>query len=244
MSSNYSCIIVDDEQAAINLLSVRLNKIYKNIQIKGSCLHWEDALDLLRTNSYDILFLDISLPGKNSIELLKLLPALDCEIVFVTAHEEHAIEAFNFSTSGYILKPFTDAELAKAVNKAIQRVATKRLALNIENTPPVINDKIGIPNNYGIDYVKIEDIIYMESITKCTRIVTTKGEYISSNNLGTFKKLVDDRSFFAVHRSFIINLNWVLRYNTSGVVIMSNKKEIPVARSVRIDFLKCLGNNI
>lgn len=243
MLNNFTCIIVDDEQDAIELLTDRIGRLYKNITITGTYLNWEEALEALREQKSDLVLLDISMPGKNAIELLKLVPGLESEIIFVTAHEEYALDAFAFSASGYLLKPVDDADLFAALNKAIGRVQNKKLAKQSTNSSPHFTDKIGISNNHGIDYITIKDILYLESTNKCTKIVTAKSEFVSSLNLGKFQHLVDSHSFFQVHRSYIINLNYILRYETSGLVIMNNKKEIPVSRNVKNDFLKMFDSN-
>ena len=242
MSVNVSCIIVDDEQDAIDLLADRITDLYKNIEIKASYSSWADALQGLREGRVDLLFLDISMPGKTGLELLRLLPQLDCEIIFVTAHEQYALEAFSFYTSGYILKPIKDSVLAHAVNKALERIAHKQNARNPKEQRPLLNNKIGIPGNNGIDYVTISDIMYLESINKCTRIVTEKAEFVSSFQIGKFKEHVSQLPFYQVHRSYIINLNFIQSYKSTGIVIMTNKMEIPIARSERNDFLKIFNS--
>ena len=244
MDGNYTCIIVDDEQDAIELLMDRLGKLYSNITVIATYSYWEHALAGIRRQPCDLLLMDISMPGKNTIELLKLLPGLESEIVFITAHDNYALDAFSFSASGYILKPVDDAELFAAVNKAIDRIQNKKLAKqNTVSAASLINEKIGIPNNMGIDYVSIKDILYLESTNKCTRIVTEDTEYTSTAHLGKFKHLIDDHSFFQVHRSYIINLNKILRYETSGLLIMTDKTEIPLSRNVKNDFLKIFNTN-
>jgi two-component system LytT family response regulator len=240
MKNNFTCIIIDDEQDAIELLSVKIKMLAGEIEIKGAYLSWEDALSVLKTQTFDIVFLDISMPGKNGINLLKLLPDLDREIIFVTSHVGYMQNAFDFSTSGYLLKPVDDNELLRAISWATRRAAYKQKASQSKMPVTLPGYKIGIPNNKGIDYVNVNDILYLESINKCTKVVTAKGEYVSSNNLGKFKELTDKLPFFQVHRSFIINLHSVIRYESDGLVIMSDKREIPVARNIRQDFLQLI----
>lgn len=241
MHRNYSCIIIDDEPDAIELLADRITHLHKNIQITNTFLHWEEALEALQKNHCDVLFMDVSMPEKNAIDLLKLLPDLQSEIIFVTAYEQYALAAFNFSASGYILKPIDDRALTAAVNKALERVQNKRVAKQ-HITLTQVNDKMRIPNNHGIDYVNLCDIMYVETINKCTRIVTAAAEYISSYQLGRFKEQLTSPPFFQVHRSYIININFINRYETSGLVVMGNKREIPVARSMKNDFLRLFNN--
>jgi two-component system LytT family response regulator len=238
MSRKINCVIVDDEQDAIDLLSFRIGQLYGNINISDTFQHWQAALAALRTNKYDLLFIDISMPGKNGLDLLKLLPGIDCEIIFVTAHDNYALKAFSFAATGYILKPIDDQELSAAVDRALERITHKTLAAQNQKGSSVVNEKIRIPGKQGIDYVNVNDILYLESINKCTQIATSNGKYLCSTNLGTYKYLTDGGTFFQVHRSFIINLNCITRYESGGVVIMQDKKEVPVARNIRHDFLR------
>ncbi len=238
MASNISSIIVDDEQDSIELLTRRLAVLYNNITVVASFTKWDTALAALKSEPCDLLFMDISMPGKNGIELLKLIPGLDSEIIFVTAHDNYALEAFTFSATGYVLKPVDDLELSSAIEKALQRIENKKKAHQNTASAVVLNEKIGIPNNMGIDYVEIADIMYLESVNKCTKIVTAKNEFVSSLNIGRFQHLLETHHFFQIHRSYIVNLKYVLRYESSLLVIMADKTEIPVSRTVKNDFLK------
>lgn len=236
MNRNFTCAIVDDEPDAVELLKHRIELLYPNIFVSGTFMKWQEAVSALRTNSYDILFSDISMPGKNGLDLLKLLPDLDCEIIFVTAHEDYALKAFSFAASGYILKPIDDVELSSAINRSLERVMNKSLAR--ENQKSVaIQEKVRIPGKQSIDYVNVSDILYLESVNKCTQIVTGTTKYLASVNLGAYKYLAEGGLFFQVHRSFIVNLNAITRYASSGVVIMNDRREIPVARMIRQEFL-------
>jgi two-component system, LytTR family, response regulator len=243
MTEHFSCIIVDDEPMAIELLTEQLGHLYKNMQIVACCANWEDALTQIRAQKFDLLFMDISIPGKTGIDILKLVPPVAAEIIFITAHEQYAVEAFRFSATGYLLKPVSDAELAQVVNVAIDRIINKRAAQGASNIAVAKSDKIGIPNKNGIDYLNTNDILYLESVNKCTKIVTTSKEYMSLSPLLKFHTLTETHNFLQVHRSFIVNLNCILRYESSGLIIMSNKSDIPLARSFKSDFLLRFNNN-
>lgn len=242
--NHYQCIIIDDEQDAIELLSNRIEELFENIEIVATVSNWKSALHTLRSKPADIVFLDISMPEKSGFDLLKLLPDLKTEIIFVTAHDNFALNAFAVSATGYVLKPIDDTELSAAINTALRRIDDKRAARQAAtNTAATMNvsPKIRIPNNSNFDYVNIQDIIYLESVNKCTMIVTDKGKYTSATNLGSYKYLTDEFSFFQVHRSFIVNINYVMRYESSGLLIMKDKTEIPISRNLKQDFLQLLG---
>ena len=238
MNENISCMIVDDEPLAIALLKEQLSHMFRDIHIVATCTHWEDALDTLRQAKPDILFMDISMPGKTGLELMRLLPSVDSELIFITGHDEYALEAFRLSACGYLLKPVLDSDLSITVSRAIGRVQLKRLARTTGTATPHLSNKIGIPGKHSIDYVNVQDIIYLESVNKCTKIVTVQKEHISLSALIKFRILTDHYHFLQVHRSYIINLDRISRYETSGLVTMTNKQDIPVARSFRNDLLK------
>lgn len=235
----FNYIIVDDEPNAIKLLQKNLEEHYDNLHLKGSYTCANDALDIIKTEHLHLIFLDISMPHKSGLELLGELPELNAEVIFITAHEEFALTAFNFAPSGYILKPINKTKLYNAIDKALQRVHDKQ---NTTNYPPQLatkqNSKIGIKNNKGIDYVNIEDILFMEATSRYTKIVTMKKVYLSSFNIGKLKHLVEAFSFYNVHRSFIVNLDKIIRYDSSGIIIMEGGYEIPISKNVREDFLR------
>lgn len=234
MSTKYTCIIIDDEPSAIGLLTVIIGNLFSNIEIAATCTEWTEALKELQNGQFDLVLTDIEMPGKNGIELLKLLPNINSEIIFTTAHRDFTLEAFRLAATGYVLKPIEDDQLARAFNIAIQRIEHKKNPPHAQASSKSI---IGIPGNKGIDYVNIDDILYMETMNKCTKVVTTKGDIISSYNIGKFKDQLPASRFYSVHRSYLINLYAVKKYLPTGVVVMSDSYEIPVSRNLRDDFL-------
>jgi len=238
-TTKYSCIIIDDEPQAVEFLAGQIKMLNKDIDVRKTFTSWSKAIEGLKTVECDILFLDISIHGKNGLDLLKIFPEIKSEIVFITAYSDFAVGAIKFSPCGYILKPVDDVELSQTIDKAIARVNAKRAAMQPTEGQPV--EKVGIFNNKGIDYVDVTDILYFESINQYTRIVAQKSEFTSSYHLAKFASVTCRYPFYKVHRSYVVNLKHVLRYETSGIVIMSNKKEIPVSRSQRSDFIRMFG---
>ncbi|HXS36923.1 MAG TPA: LytTR family DNA-binding domain-containing protein [Flavipsychrobacter sp.] len=238
MLPDISCVIIDDEPKAIDVLQQRLNVLFPNIKILGTFTEWRKGLEMLRNTKVDLLFLDISMPEKTGIDLLKLFPSISFQIILVTAHSHFALDAIKFSVAGYVLKPIDDYELSFAVMKALDRIkgiSATNVTTETDNNNNTL--KIGIPNPKGIDYLNTEDILYFESINKYTKVVTMEYSVISSYNLAEFKKILDSKFFFQIHRSFIINLYHVRRYETSGVLIMEDNTQIPVSKNVRNDFM-------
>lgn len=239
MLREIKCIIIDDEAKAVELLHERVQILFPNIRFVGLFTEWKKALEVMHKEEVHLVFMDISMPEKNGIDFLKLFPEMPFQVIFVTAHSEYALEAIKFSAVGYVLKPIDDYELSFAINKAIDRIKGVQEAKKPflpDNMPPG-NLKIGIPNLKGIDYLNASEILYFESVNKYTKVVTKTYSIVSSYNLAEFKKLVDDSSFFQVHRSYIVNLHSIKRYETSGTVVMDDNMQIPVSKNIRNDFI-------
>lgn len=238
MDSNYSYIIIDDEAKAIALLQNAVSKNCPDLFCVGTYSSATEALKVLREGNFDLLFLDISIPQKTGIKLLELVPELDCELIFVTAYEEHALKAYNFSPTGYILKPINFTKLIAAVKKATKHLQDKKLAERYTSEKMFHhNGKIGIKNSRGLDYINVNDILFLKAVSRYTKVVTTDKEYTSSNNLGKFRPVIEQYNFYSVHRSYIINIDKVKRYESNGIVFMEGGYEIPVAKGSRESFL-------
>jgi two-component system LytT family response regulator len=238
MLPQINCVIVDDEEKAIDVLSQRLNILFPEIKITGKFTEWKKGLESLKTSKVDLLFMDISMPEKTGLDILKLFPSIPFQIIFVTAHSHFAVDAIKYQVAGYVLKPIDDYELSFAVNKALEKI-NKAQIKSVSGQQATIDNKlkIGIPNPKGVDYLNIDDILYFEGINKYTKVVTMEFSIMSSYNIAEFRKIVDSYSFFQVHRSYIINLNNIKRYETSGTLIMEDNMTIPVSKNVRAEFL-------
>lgn len=233
----FSCLIIDDEPSAINILKHNVEAIYSNIEVKGTYTQWSKAIEAIRANDVDLLFLDINMQGKNGMDLLKMVPDLKAEVIFVTAYTEYALAALQLQAAGYLLKPVDEAQMIVTIDKTLERIRNKRLALKSIEKSPFIRNKVGIPTANMIEYINIDDVIYCESVNSYTKVFTIDNTIVCSYNIGKFKTAFDSGIFFQSHRSFIVNLNHVKRYNTSGTIIMDNEAEIPLARNLRETFL-------
>lgn len=237
MSNNatYTCIIVDDEPKAIELLIYSLGIVNKNISIIKTYTSWTQALEGIRSLECDILFLDISIQDRNGMDLLRSVPDIRSEVIFVTAHSEYALNAFKFPTSGYLLKPVDEIELATTIDRTIARIQYKRQAAAARNAP--LNTKIGIPDNKSVNYVDTRNILCLEAFNTYTKVVLSDREILSAYNIGRFRELLPPDLFYQVHRSFIVNLDHISRYENSGIAVLDNGKEVPVAKAARAQLL-------
>jgi len=242
-----SAILIDDERKALATLRSKIERKCSNINIIAETQSPVAGLDLIKKHKPQLVFLDIAMPEMSGFDMLEQIKNPDFEIIFVTAFDEFAIEAINFSAIGYLMKPVNKEELVIAVNKAIVNIKNKsaleKNKLLIENLGihAFQKKKIVIPSVKGLDFIVISEIIYCEGVDGYTKVhIKEKKSILSSYSIGHFKDLLADHSFYLVHKSYVINLNHIVTYLNEGYVILDNNVNIPVARSKRSDFLNSL----
>lgn len=211
--------------------------LFPNLVVLQTFTDWKKGMEYLKKSSVDLLFLDVSMPEKTGIDFLRLFPEVPFQVIFITAHSEFALHAIKLSAVGYVLKPIDDFELSFAVNKALSKISDEKSAQTPVTAVTGNALKIGIPNVKGVDYLNADEILYFESVNKYTKVVTRQNSIISSYNLGEFKKIIDADLFFQVHRSYIINLKHIKRYETAGVITMEDNMQIPVSKSMRPELM-------
>lgn len=239
-----TAILIDDERKALAILENKLERLCPNIEIIAKTQEPKEGIDLINTLKPQLVFLDIAMPGMSGFDVLSNIPNPSFEIIFVTAFDNYAIEAINHCAIGYLVKPVDNDDLLKTVQKAIKNIEDKtalvKNKLLIENltVQTFQNKKIVIPNNDGLEFIKISEIIHCEGIEGYTKIHFEKrNPILSSNSIGHFYKLLDNQNFYLVHKSHLINLACIDIYLNEGYVILSNKSKIPVSRNRRADFL-------
>jgi two-component system LytT family response regulator len=240
-----NAILIDDEQKAIQILKSLLQEYCPQINIIDTANSLEAGFHSISTHQPDLVFLDIEMPGGSGFDLLKKLPHLNFEIIFVTSHEDYALEAIKFCAIGYILKPIREMELLTAVNQASFRISqkeenlrNKQLIQNLSN-PLSQNNRIGIPTSRGLEFVETGAIVRCEGVQRCTKLILKDSKtIISSYNLGEFRKLLEAYHFYSPHKSHLISLDHIIRYDKEGTIEMTDGMLVPLARRRRQDFLE------
>jgi two-component system LytT family response regulator len=188
------------------------------------------------------------MPGKNGFDLLKDLGEIEFEIIFVTAHNSYAVQAFHFSAVDYLLKPVDEELLLDAVKRAQRRIDEKTSGQHIQtlmhnilqkDTPHKM--KLCIPSVKGFQVIDIQDIIYCEASSNYTNIHFTNRPFIcASRPIHEYEELLGDSGFARIHKSYVINLEHVKEYmrGEGGSVMLSNGKELEVSRRKKEDFFK------
>ncbi len=233
-------IIIDDEPKALEILTLKLKRLFSEINVVRSYENPEQALSELPHIQPDLVFLDIAMPGMNGFEWLETVEEPSFEVVFVTAYDEFALEALRHAAVGYVLKPIDENELKNAVKNALKNIEAKNSFHHNTDLLSYLrsNDKLlSIPLTEGIKFIRIDKIVRLEGTAGYTRIVCENGkDFISSYSLGKFQEMLPEDHFIKTHRSHIVNLDYVETYLHKGFLELTNGDQIPLTRPNRKEF--------
>ncbi len=243
-------IVIDDEPDAIDFLCGAIDQYCPETRVVGSSTNIIDGLKEIAAKNPDIVFLDIAMPSGNGFELLNQVPDRNFEVIFVTAYNEHAIQAFRYSAIDYLLKPVDISELVSAVNKVTKSFSKSPLNLvsvlldNLRSGSP---NKISLPTTMGYEYVLLDDIIRIEADRSyCCFYLTQHRKYLVSRCLNDYHQLLENNHFFRIHNSHLVNMRHVKSYmrRDGGYVEMSDSSQIPVSRTKKDFFLNAMRQHV
>jgi two-component system LytT family response regulator len=231
-------IIIDDEELARTLIRNYL-KDQNEIDIIAECENGFDGVKTISELEPDLIFLDIQMPKLNGFELLELVDDPP-EVIFITAHNEHAIRAFEMNAVDYLLKPYSRERLLDAVNKARQRIAagTGRQGKMERLISEPLSDsleRIVVKSGSRIRVIPVEQINYIEAQDDYVMVYTNEGKYLKKGTMKYFEDNLDENSFVRVHRSYIVRIDQVTMiepYSRENYVMkLKNGTQIRISRS-------------
>jgi two-component system, LytTR family, response regulator len=238
-----SSIIIDDELKSIDTLKKLVEQFCTGITVDGTASSVDEAAKLVTIKKPDLIFLDIEMPGKNAFDLLSELQPLKFEVVFVSAFDKYAIQAFKYSAIDYLLKPVSIDELIITVEKVRTRIQEKNMNWRLENYfnyKQNSDSKIAIQTKEGYIFCSPKEIVYCGADGAYTWIFLSNGEKIlSSVNLKEFEDILPGDMFCRIHHSFLININFASKYikGRGGHVELSNGVILEVSQRKKDDFL-------
>lgn len=236
-------VIVEDETAAREVLKNYLRKYCPQVDVIGEAANIKEAVPLLHGVTPQLVFLDVEMPFGNAFDVLEACKDLEFETIFVTAFSEYSLKALNQSAAYYLLKPISIEELIIAVNKVQQQLANhdllNRNKIIVENfrEPKPEKQQVILPTLEGFEVVLMKDIVRLKGNGNFTDIFLVDGtKKMVCRFLKHFSEILPF-PFMRVHKSHIINVNFVKAYNKGGFVTLQDATEIEVSSSYKEDFL-------
>lgn len=239
-------VIVEDESAAREALKNYLAKYCPQIEIIGEAQNSREAIPLLHELQPQLVFLDVEMPFGNAFDVLEGCKDLHFETIFVTAFSEYSLKALNQSAAYYLLKPISIEELILAVNKVQQQLMKQELfnrnQIIVQNfrEPKIEKQQVILPTLEGFEVVKMEEIVRLRGNGNFTDIHLSDGtKKMVCRFLKHFDEMLDF-PFMRVHKSHIINLNFVKSYHKSlgGYVTLFDETEIEISVNYKEEFLR------
>ncbi|HEX6179923.1 MAG TPA: LytTR family DNA-binding domain-containing protein [Chitinophagaceae bacterium] len=233
-------ILVDDEPRGLNTLRKLLQEYCPDLSVVAEAMDANAAKEKIEELDPQLVFLDVSLAGKTSFDVLKQLKKIEFEIIFVTAHDGYALQAFQYSAVDYLVKPIDEDLLVSAVKRAVKRITTNSISENLSTLlynigKPGLAEKMKlcIPSLQGFQVVELSQILFCEASGSYTNFHFVHQPLIcSAKPIHEYEEMLADSGFIRIHKSYLVNLLHIHTYikGEGGMVILSNNKEIQVSR--------------
>ena len=241
----YKTIIVEDENRLREALSIMLEMVAGDtVQIIGYATSVQEAKKIIERLKPDLVFMDIMLKDGTGFDVLQQISFDSFNLIFTTAYQEHAVNAFKYSAVDYLLKPIDPQELKMAIDRIAvlkQRVLQKEQISEMRNNLSKTPDRIVLPTQEAMYVVKLDQIIRCETSGSYTTFFLTDARKIMvSKPLKNYEDILLAPEFFRVHQSHLINVNAILSYSREGMICMNDKSVVPISRGKKEQFFKLM----
>jgi two-component system LytT family response regulator len=246
-----NCIIIDDEETARNLLEATLNRFFADkIKVICKATSLKEGVFAIYNHNPDLVFVDIEMKEENGFNIFNYFQQVNFSVIFTTSFKESATKAFRLAALDYITKPVKIDDLRMTIELYEKRHSTERTIERIEKTIKTINPsnsviekKVALPTLGGFQLVKTNAIVYCQADQNYTKVFTLSGEELLVSKLLNFvEELLPIDIFYRIHKSYIVNLNFVKAYSRAEGfhISLENGVKLPVATRRNEDFVKVL----
>jgi two-component system, LytTR family, response regulator len=242
-------LIIDDEKHCCDNLHWQLREYCPEVNVLSVCDSAEKGLAEIRSKQPELIFLDVEMPDMSGFEMLSKFTEINFDIIFTTAFDQYAIRAIKFGALDYLVKPIDKDELREAVYKHLlhtQKDSIKQLTAllsHIKKSNDLSFQKIALPTMHSYELVPLNNIVACESSSNYTNVRLNNGQSILiSKTLKQVVDLLDMPPFFRVHNSFLVNLQYAIRYikGEGGYLVLNNDMTVPVSRAKKDALLQLI----
>ena len=239
-------ILIDDERHCIETLRYELEMHCPEVEIITTASSGAEGIRQIKEHEPDLIFLDIEMPGMNGFEMLKNIDPVNFSVIFATAYDQYAIQAFRCAATDYLLKPVMSDVLKEAVSRvsarseapSYQKEQLETLLYNLRDGMKSM--RLALPAGRSMDFVEASQILYCNADSNYTHFILTEGrKYTVSKTLKDVEQMLVPLDFFRIHQSYLINFNYIRKYlrDDGGYAVMSDGKTIPIAKRRKEEFL-------
>ncbi len=226
-------IIIDDQQYFIDMLTELCRSANLQLNIMSTALNANDGFLAIKNINPDLVFLDIEMPGKSGLEMIKEMGERSFDVIFTTSHDKYAVEAFKTEAVDYLLKPVDVFELTTAVERVISRRKEKIMQSTV-HTPG--NKKITVSTSDGVLFLEVDKLVRLEADNVYTTIYCIDGsKIVASKPLKDFEDRLVNSGFLRIHKSHLVNVNFIKKFykGDSAYIVMKDDGIVPVSKTGR-----------
>lgn len=243
----FKTILIDDERLAREELKSLL-KDYHEIEIIGEAKNGEEGIEMIKSLSPDLIFLDVNMPGMTGFEMIKQLDEIP-NVIFVTAYDEYALKAFEVNALDYILKPVDPERLKEAIHKLIktdeEEAKIRTFELNRKDRPLTLEDSVFIKDGEKCWFVELSKVRMLESDGNYVKVYFDGFRPLVLRSLNSFEERLDPEYFFRANRKFIINTKWISQienwFNGGLLVELKEGEKVEISRRQAIRFKEMMS---
>ena len=242
-------MIIDDDPFIQDLLQDKLLQYFPEIQIKGLASSGKEGIEQIITLNPDLIFLDVEMSDMTGFEMLSKLNTIDFKTIFITSYNHYAIKAIRFNALDYLLKPFDLEELKNAIKRykktriEFDHGDNISIALNNLKSKDISNQILSLKTQQGQLQIKLKDIIFIEGNGNYSNIhLAIEKKELVSKTVSNLEDLLDNKGFFRIHKSYLVNKTHIVSKPNGISVKMSNNINLPVSRRRKSDFYVWMEN--
>ena len=225
-----TCIIVEDQPPAQRILQKFIGDV-PSLELSGTFSESAPALDHMRNNPVDLIFLDIHLPKMSGLDFLKIMPE-KIPVILTTAFPDYALESYEYSVVDYLLKPFSFQRFVQAIAK---------VPLKNENSSPeeghTETREVFIKTGYEYVKIQLSEINFIKSDADYTEVMIGQKKLVSSESLRYWESILNPAQFFRIHKSYIVNIGKIHKV-AGNQILLENEQKIPIGRAYKEAFAK------
>ncbi len=222
------CLIIDDEPLAIKLIKTHLSKL-DSFEVAGECSNALKAVEFLKREHIDLMFLDINMPEITGLDFLKSLPDPPY-VIITTAYREYAVDGYDLDVIDFLLKPISFERFLKAINRYCNR-SNPFHKNSAEQSKSAEIRHVFIQDGKNIYKISFDDLLYLEGFGEYVKVVTVSKTHLVRDSLSDFEQKLPGGHFLRIHKSYIVNLGKITGYSSAH--IMLKNIELPIGRIYR-----------
>ncbi len=245
---NYKVLIIDDEPLARSIVKECMEQ-HPQMQLMEECGNGFEGVKAIQQHQPDLIFLDIQMPKITGFEMLELIEEPP-HVIFTTAFDEYAMQAFEANAVDYLLKPFSQQRFDKSIskwmelNKAEAKISTEHL-LKEAAKHPMQNERVVVKTGTKIKIIPVHEIHYLEAADDYVKIYTAEGSFLKKQTMGYFEEVLSTSLFVRTHRSYMVNMQQITRIDPyekeNHVAVLKSGVKIPVSRAGYLKLKAVLG---